>query len=741
MWKCHKCGKPVYFAERKQSLGYDWHPECLRCEECGKRLNPGLHAEHKGVPYCNVPCYGALFGPQLFGHGTRVESHKNFGQKNNIATNRANGTTLPRDHMESKLKVYNQYYDNKSMEIRSREVNNRLILEGPLRVYWGVEGVIHLKEDDDQRTVVTVRKRNSCRYGNSSEIDPVSDDKENDQNEETTYESALPSSTTTTATTSGIDDISSTDISLSESMTFDSCSLSEDPLLDVTSNPTATNVDDTTETTTITTATDFKTASTNSSVTLPSKIDSISLEWDELDELLQVERKFDETSKIYETMPSKLPSSSQSSSAEVSPTEETVDSTDGEFKSDAFVTATDNTISVTDPDDDNTLKAMDFEEFKKSVHLEYVNGANSFLEQNSGSLKNNQRIDPSRINDSLKLYGGENPLSKSFNEQALRTIDPTFITDTLNLKGGSGYNLQKSSSSSTTSSSTYQHHKELFEKGLNRSRSGPNCYLDESDKDADGTLKPNTIRRNGNSVGGKFVNIKMDCYHELENDESYSKVTDSNTLDAAGELTTDTPSFGNESSKPFVTEDGVVLRRRPKLGSAAIKRRSGNKRTRVKLKRRCSINGHFYNRETSFFTPPYGSQMSVWVTSLVSSQDVINLILEKYKVDSRPEKFSLFVIKDNGEQKRLKDDDYPLVSRVSLGPHEDVAKLFLMDSRETEEISNEVAQFINLSIPECHAILSRYDDEFEREVNKIKEKYSDLRHRITNRMESLKVRL
>lgn len=32
-------------AERKQSLGYDWHPECLRCEECAKRLNPGQHAE------------------------------------------------------------------------------------------------------------------------------------------------------------------------------------------------------------------------------------------------------------------------------------------------------------------------------------------------------------------------------------------------------------------------------------------------------------------------------------------------------------------------------------------------------------------------------------------------------------------------------------------------------------------------------------------------------------------------
>ena len=32
-----------------------------------------------------------------------------------------------------------------------------------MRIYWGVSGVIHLKEDDDQRTVVTIRKRNSCR--------------------------------------------------------------------------------------------------------------------------------------------------------------------------------------------------------------------------------------------------------------------------------------------------------------------------------------------------------------------------------------------------------------------------------------------------------------------------------------------------------------------------------------------------------------------------------------------------
>lgn len=143
----------------------------MRCEECGKRLNPGQHAEHKGVPYCHVPCYGALFGPQLFGHGTRVESHKSFGVKGSTPKAASNGhCPYPKEVIEGKIKQYNESFDNKSLEIRSREVNGRLLFEGALRVYWGVQGLIHLKEDDDQRTVVTVRKRNSVRYSNSTDL-------------------------------------------------------------------------------------------------------------------------------------------------------------------------------------------------------------------------------------------------------------------------------------------------------------------------------------------------------------------------------------------------------------------------------------------------------------------------------------------------------------------------------------------------------------------------------------------
>uniref|UniRef100_A0A3B4Y9E1 LIM zinc-binding domain-containing protein n=1 Tax=Seriola lalandi dorsalis TaxID=1841481 RepID=A0A3B4Y9E1_SERLL len=64
MPKCPKCQKEVYFAERVTSLGKDWHRPCLKCEKCNKTLSAGSHAEHDGKPYCNNPCYSALFGPK-----------------------------------------------------------------------------------------------------------------------------------------------------------------------------------------------------------------------------------------------------------------------------------------------------------------------------------------------------------------------------------------------------------------------------------------------------------------------------------------------------------------------------------------------------------------------------------------------------------------------------------------------------------------------------------------------------
>lgn len=440
MWKCHKCGKPVYFAERKQSLGYDWHPECLRCEECGKRLNPGQHAEHKGVPYCHIPCYGALFGPTLFGHGSQVESHKSFGKIENRP-----GIPIQRSHLEAKLKIFNQYYEGKSHELKCRERNEKLILEGVLRIYWGVNNLIHLKEDDDQRTHVQLRKRNSYRL----------------------------------AINNGLED-------------------------------------------------------------------------------------------------------------------ETSDSTASENNHHSNV-------------------------------QELINAANA---------SNDSSDDETELSEQDSKGSGE---ATETNDQKVRNETST-TTD------------HKCLTLSTTT---------LI--------------------DVDSNIKPSVVIT---ALGDKSVNDKI---------------------------------------------------------SPVRIRKMASSRSRTKLKRRCSINGHFYNRETSVFTPPHGSASNVWTTSLVNGPEVINMLLDKFRVENSPDDFALFVVRDNGETRRIQDHEYPLLVRVILGPHEDVAKLYIMDKNKTNEISSAVAQFLNFSDAELRGIVQRFREEEEREIKKVKKKYRETRRRIQYRMAELQM--
>lgn len=142
------------------------------------------------------------------------------------------------------------------------------------------------------------------------------------------------------------------------------------------------------------------------------------------------------------------------------------------------------------------------------------------------------------------------------------------------------------------------------------------CQRDDDEKDTDESIGvgSETVRpsvRTSNSI-----HIRMDCYDELDSSRCVARSS------MPSVTSTQSSEYSATINDHAVTDDGVVLRKPPKTGSTAIKRRSGNRRSRTKLKRRCSINGHFYNRETSFFTPPYGSQMNVWVSSLVSTQEV-----------------------------------------------------------------------------------------------------------------------
>ncbi|KAL5019323.1 hypothetical protein ScPMuIL_005045 [Solemya velum] len=208
--KCHRCGKPVYHAERKTSIGKNWHPNCLKCENCGKILSPGQHAEHKGLPYCNNPCYKALFGPQMMGYGSNVVSPANYRKSTGIMD--VNSSTLPPerrrlhqvekngydhgtmiyesrrtkseylDHvqisptkpasplitngeqeLEKRIKVINDSYKEKRSQLLSvhEEEDGSVLISGPVRIYWGVLKPIQLHDSDDVPAKPTPNWRHS----------------------------------------------------------------------------------------------------------------------------------------------------------------------------------------------------------------------------------------------------------------------------------------------------------------------------------------------------------------------------------------------------------------------------------------------------------------------------------------------------------------------------------------------------------------------------------------------------
>jgi len=451
-------------------MGYDWHPDCLKCEECGKILKPGQHSDHKGVPYCHVPCYGALFGPQLFGHGTRVESHKSFGK----VENKSYGG-ITRSQLDTTLKTFNNYQEvhGGSGGVKSREVNGRLILEGVLKLYWGIHSSIQLKEDDDQRLPCSTSTLKSQRktVSNGSEFHNVNIASEDSESEDELRPDDVPKNGTTK--TSLIKSKTNSGYEVKPYF-MENCEASK-----------------------------YK--------TVPSKLEPKQLQRDELDDLLQVERQWKDHEKPYQTLPNHVGS----------------------------------------------------------------------------------------------------------NTQVLEKVGDTSV------------------------------------------------------------------------------------------------------------------------------EDATVDERAQPVKCTALRRRPGRRFDKSKLKRRCSINGHYYNRETSVFTPPHGSTMSVWTTSLVSTQEVVNMLLDKYRVECPASNFCLFIIKDNGERRRVRDEEYPLLLRVTLGPDESVAKLFLVEreGEDSHEVSAAVAQFIHLSDFECNSILRLFCEEEEREVQQIKNKHRELKRRIKKRMQDLKVKL
>ncbi|XP_073338732.1 ras association domain-containing protein 4a isoform X1 [Pagrus major] len=150
---------------------------------------------------------------------------------------------------------------------------------------------------------------------------------------------------------------------------------------------------------------------------------------------------------------------------------------------------------------------------------------------------------------------------------------------------------------------------------------------------------------------------------------------------------------------------------------------------------RFSINGHFYNHKTSVFTPGYGSVTNVRVNSSMTTIQVLNLLLHKFRVENKSEEFVLYLVHESGERTRLRDGEYPLVARVLYGPCEKISKILITEADLGEEVTYDVAQYIKFEIPVLDSFVEKLKEEEEREINKLTKKFSALRSMIQHQLE------
>ncbi|XP_049710795.1 ras association domain-containing protein 4 isoform X2 [Elephas maximus indicus] len=148
------------------------------------------------------------------------------------------------------------------------------------------------------------------------------------------------------------------------------------------------------------------------------------------------------------------------------------------------------------------------------------------------------------------------------------------------------------------------------------------------------------------------------------------------------------------SSEPLTEDTEVPQLLRTRSDASCVIQRRPKGRTPGEAQRvrqhRFSINGHFYNHKTSVFTPAFGSITNVRVNSTMTTLQVLTLLLSKFRVENGPEEFALYMVHESGERTKLKDHEYPLISRILHGPCEKIAKLFLMETDLGEEVPYDV---------------------------------------------------
>lgn len=557
--------------------------------------------------------------------------------------------------MKNKVDDYNRYYGNTAKnQISSREVNGRHVLEGIIKIYWGTEGSIRLKESDDTRVISRHRKAFSVGHqfeeikilddGNIGSEDEAFSDEENNtslpyfnprthplfaksfpSNEQ---ESFLSMNTDLTDSTFNSIGDNSLEPEIFEDIGTESL-LSYDPLH----------------------------------------------KWETLDSLVDSKACHDsllDNSEFLENSPSNL----------------------------------DDTLEENEVTNGIDLLMSDVKSEKLQRSISINPTINEKIQISSPQKCSTLPSSLSNLKDDLDdLLCVE----RNYNDH-----DRVYHTVHGNLPIEKPENITDNGSNTATSDA-------------NKCKKGLEDAAKAIEEIVNNNIPPNSESHVQESKGGKkFVVEKLGESNESKQLISFKLGVYEARAAPKIQKSPSNPKSKNQISDP--TEE-------PKSkGPRALRRRHGKKMDKNKLKRRCSINGHWYDRDTSVFTPPKHSPMCVYTSSKSGTDEVLTALLEKYKIESEPGDYALYVIKETGETRLITEKEFPLLLRVNLGPYEEIAKIYLMDKQKTEEISHNVAQFIKFSYAELRSFLNMFYEEEENEADRIRAKYLVIKRRLQHQL-------
>uniref|UniRef100_K7FPZ1 Ras association domain family member 6 n=1 Tax=Pelodiscus sinensis TaxID=13735 RepID=K7FPZ1_PELSI len=230
-------------------------------------------------------------------------------------------------------------------------------------------------------------------------------------------------------------------------------------------------------------------------------------------------------------------------------------------------------------------------------------------------------------------------------------------------------------------------------------------------------LKIQVLNRNSHLLWGTWLEPKLDSL-PLRKNISLEETPNSSEEPLSHEK--GCSSYESSTLKPRSVQEPTSLsphRTRAMSDTLQVRKRANSPTDARKEveKHRFSINGHFYNYETSIFTPAFGSETKIRINSNMKTGEVIEQLLQKFKIENSPQEFALYIIHASGEKKRLKNTDTPLLERLLQGPSEQIAQFFLMD-KNSEEVTSDVAQYLKFHVPLLESILQKLNEEEGREI-------------------------